>query len=974
MSANISFYLKGITQKKPTMDMPIEKALGNIKNGSYQKQVEAVRNCEDKKLQKILKSSLPYFTFSGTFTTRLEENLLQHSGFIVVDFDDVESLENSINEVKQDEYTYSLFISPSGKGFKVLVKIDPTKHLDSFFFLENYYSSRYKLVIDKSGKDVCRACFASYDPDLYINPDSKSVSIVEEPGQKKFSENLPPHPPIKEAQEHPSTRIDFETGEVIEVTAFDGWTRDLKKQYDRAVQVCNRIFEAKKDITSKYDDWRDIAFSLKVFEEQGRELFHKISQFNEGYSEKEADKKYDNALKTSKFNTPGKFFAIAKEYGIDTRYIKKVEEGNAEGAPAIEFRDWYFNVPPEWEMTQEMKNECFQYNFIDYKNEIFFCAFNNDRKSVNFHSISNFTIKPLFLIQSKTDPKRLFEIRNKFGVKKIIDVPTKALISLSEFSVFVESQGNFLLEANKSQFNKIKSKLYDLTENAEEIKTLGWHRDRFFAFSNGIYNGSFKEVNDYGIVKHEVETEDGPELRNYFIPAMSSIYKFEEELFENEKKFIYIKRDVKFTDWATLFYKVYKQNGMIGMCYYMTALFRDIIYARFKFFPHLFLFGPPGTGKSTMAWSINYMFGLERKPFMLNAGTAVGFHRTFAQFKNAVAWFDEYNNQIEFKRIQDLKSAYDGAGHVKGEWSASGGNSNKTTTTPVHSGCIISGQELPIADNALFKRVILLQYYQTEFSEEETKLSQELRQMQEKGLSHITGMLMKMREKVEQDYFTYQDEVVKELKKDFEKEQGIEERILHNAAILMAMFKLLSVNKVPFPFTYEELKHAFINNIRTQNGLIANAKETNLFWDQVEFLIGQGLVKDEEDFKVQYMAELKVRLNRNENVVKKFDKVKPILFIRLSKIQPLYLEALRKQGEKKGMDKNSLTHYLSHQKGYIGAVDKTTFSKMGEKGASSSAHAFDYEFMEQMGYNFLKNLDEDEGGVTVDTVAEPLPF
>ncbi|WP_460444375.1 hypothetical protein, partial [Amycolatopsis magusensis] len=174
---------------------------------------------------------------------------------------------------------------------------------------------------------------------------------------------------------------------------------------------------------------------------------------------------------------------------------------------------------------------------------------------------------------------------------------------------------------------------YDHTQDADEIKTLGWHNDGFYAFANGIFTDRFLPANDHGIITHNIPTDDQDELleKHYFIPAMSSIYRNEEELYESEKKFRFVERKgVKFADWASLFYAGYGDNGIFGMCFYITSLFRDKIYSRFKFFPHLFLFGPPGTGKSTMAWSISYMFGLERKPFMLNAGTSVGFHRTFA--------------------------------------------------------------------------------------------------------------------------------------------------------------------------------------------------------------------------------------------------------------------------------------------------------------------------------------------------------
>jgi hypothetical protein len=414
---------------------------------------------------------------------------------------------------------------------------------------------------------------------------------------------------------------------------------------------------------------------------------------------------------------------------------------------------------------------------------------------------------------------------------------------------------------------------------------------------------------------------------------------------------------VKFADWAELFYEVYGGNGILGISFYISSLFRDLIYSRFKFFPHLFHFGPPGTGKSTMCWSIQYMFGLERKPFMLNAGTAVGFHRTFAQFRNAVVWFDEYNNTIEFKRVQDLKSAYDGAGHVKGEWSASGGTSNRTSTTPVEAACNISGQELPIADNALFKRCILLQYHQTIFSDEEKERLTKLQKLQEKGLSHITGALTRFRRKMEADYFQLFDQVEVEILAELNDDPTIESRIIKNMAVIATTYKVLA-DELPWPWNWPTMLRTIADSIRQQNALISNAKETNQFWDAVDYCISEGDLKDGEDYKVSHESSVKVMVERKP-VTRTLTRPQDVLYIRLGTAHPKYMESLRKQGEKKGMDKGSLAHYLSHSPGFIGMVSGTRFEK-GGKSFNTSAYAFEYRVLEDAGYNFKRYLDEAE--------------
>ena len=87
--------------------------------------------------------------------------------------DDVENLKDIIIKIP---FTYSAFISPSGKGLKVIIKTDSEleSHTDTFNALRDYYDEISGIVSDKSVKDVTRLCFVSYDPNLYLNESSET--------------------------------------------------------------------------------------------------------------------------------------------------------------------------------------------------------------------------------------------------------------------------------------------------------------------------------------------------------------------------------------------------------------------------------------------------------------------------------------------------------------------------------------------------------------------------------------------------------------------------------------------------------------------------------------------------------------------------------------------------------------------------------------------------------------------------------
>jgi hypothetical protein len=147
-------------------------AIRNIKRGNSKELVDKIRETGDK----ALKTKLPVVLFSGTFTTRKDEDIFEHSKFIVVDLDnvDVDSVKRMLGT---DEYVFSCWVSPSGNGVKALVQItNPERHEDHFRALEKYFERTYGLEVDGTGKNLSRACFESYDPHLVVQMDAKPFS------------------------------------------------------------------------------------------------------------------------------------------------------------------------------------------------------------------------------------------------------------------------------------------------------------------------------------------------------------------------------------------------------------------------------------------------------------------------------------------------------------------------------------------------------------------------------------------------------------------------------------------------------------------------------------------------------------------------------------------------------------------------------------------------------------------------------
>ncbi|ENA1802871.1 DUF3874 domain-containing protein [Flavobacterium psychrophilum] len=166
--------------------------LDEIKTGKYKPGIVYLRkSLAENKIEAYnkAKKSLPAFTPSAKFVGgRKLEFLAEYSKCIILDIDKLneKDLQNAKHLANQSEFTFASFISPSGNGLKILVKInsDKANHKEAFLLVQAHYESILKLEIDKSGKDVTRLCFYSWDENLYLNENASTfvtLSAVEMP-------------------------------------------------------------------------------------------------------------------------------------------------------------------------------------------------------------------------------------------------------------------------------------------------------------------------------------------------------------------------------------------------------------------------------------------------------------------------------------------------------------------------------------------------------------------------------------------------------------------------------------------------------------------------------------------------------------------------------------------------------------------------------------------------------------------------
>jgi DNA primase catalytic core len=570
-----------------------------------------------------------------------------------------------------------------------------------------------------------------------------------------------------------------------------------------------------------------------------------------------------------------------------------------------------------------------KYGFFAYKNVYYFPSKNGHEK------MSNFTMTPIFHINSINESKRIFELENCYGHKVVVDLDMQEMTSVQAFQRNIEGRGNFLFSGQINHLVRLKYMLYEQTKTCTEIRVLGWQKEGFWAWSNGIISGTnFIEVDEYGVVDHEGET--------YFIPAFSKIYINDKSIYTDERRFKFIQSSITLSDWSVMFMRVFGNNAMIGISFWVATLFRDLILRYFQNFPILNLFGPKGTGKSQMAVSLCYLFGEKQAPYNIHNGTKPGLAEHLQQFSNAFAWVDEYKNNIEYDKIETLKSIYDAIGRSRLNMD----KGRKKETTNVNSGVILSGQEMPTADVALFSRVIFLMFNQTEFTDAEKHQYDLLKKTEAKGLSHITSNIIKHRKHFEENFYDVYQETLTDFNEHFA-ENPVEDRIMRSMVSIVAAWRTIS-QVVSFPFTYNELLDVATKSVEYQNAQISRSNEIGMFWNLLESLFDENLIQDKFHFRIDYDDQITTKhttisLPQPEHVLK----------FKYNTIYSLYAQLARKQGIKP-LPSDTLQYYLKNHKAFIGIQNQCVFTEKKynpakqieeERTQNTSAMCFKYEIL-----------------------------
>ena len=169
----VSFYTS-VLSTSPKVSKDVSFFLERIREGKSKDLVGQIRATTEEDKQQELKKQLPVVTFNGFFANRSKLGLKKSSGLLTMDFDDckgIESAKELKDKLKEDKHVFAAWISPriGVKALYRIIDVDDDAHFKQVFA---QVKQRYP-DLDDSGKDISRACYESFDPEIYINLDAE---------------------------------------------------------------------------------------------------------------------------------------------------------------------------------------------------------------------------------------------------------------------------------------------------------------------------------------------------------------------------------------------------------------------------------------------------------------------------------------------------------------------------------------------------------------------------------------------------------------------------------------------------------------------------------------------------------------------------------------------------------------------------------------------------------------------------------
>lgn len=466
---------------------------------------------------------------------------------------------------------------------------------------------------------------------------------------------------------------------------------------------------------------------------------------------------------------------------------------------------------------RHIRDEVLKYQYFTHDNIIYM---RRGSDPYTFQAVSNFSIKIIQHMEDESRPMRLVEITNIHNRKRTFDTSTDDFVTEMGFRKMLEGKGNYNWKAAGSDFSRLCTKLKDDMGDGRMIKILGWQPEGFWAFNNSmILDGKNKFYDANGCFDFAGDS--------FYVPSGNQIYERNTSKYLQQKNAAFKPSAYTFKEVANQFKIVHRNHSINALLFTVATVFSDLIYAKLDFFPLLFLYGEPSSGKDNLIKGMQSFFGHPQTAISITgkANTDKAKIRKFAQFVNMIGHLTEYANGDEM--IDNMiKHLWDRVGYERGNLESAVSTESILITMSI----IFTGNDYPTND-ALITRFIGEEMNVTTFTPEQKNNYEKLKEMLLSGFSSLLCDILILRPLFESDFRKVFKEVSAELTTVLW-DLSLSDRMIQNAAVLGATYKL-TYQSLSYPFTWEEFKENIKVVYERQNNKRSTGSVVAHFWECV---------------------------------------------------------------------------------------------------------------------------------------------
>lgn len=538
-------------------------------------------------------------------------------------------------------------------------------------------------------------------------------------------------------------------------------------------------------------------------------------------------------------------------------------------------------------------------------------------------SLSNFVIIPIAFVEGEDKTARIMLLKNEMGNTAYLEVGPSDITHMKKFQEVIEKKGNFVIRPSMTQnlYCELKEHIYGSMPKVYLVGHMGYSNTlgkEFYAFANGIYfNQKWIPLNEFGFANLDSD-------KTVYIPAMSRMH-VNDSIYKEQSRYI-VNDIISYTafEYFQQLVRFYGCNAMACIAYYISSLFRDIIFKEYNCFPILFITGRMKAGKSTLAELLLLLFQQKFKEKNLDGASLYAIGDILNSVYNFPVHFDEYMDRIDVQKMDLLKGNYNSVGRTKRS-----DTTGERMETESKCALIILGQEMPTRDEALFDRVLHVGLPSVERSVEDKNQMSDFLAICRGGLVNITIELLKYRNYFVENWSACYRESLKEFQGTFT-DYRPSDRTINHWAMMLATISCAEKAGIELPFSYSEFFRVCQELIRNQYEKTSYTDEVSAFWKRLETAFQSYEIIPGRDFIIKTVDKLSIRKGSG-SVEKDFKSTKKILFLRFQGSYGI----LKNSCHCESAPEASVCNYLKNSSEYLGErnspMDFKMTNKIGQK-------------------------------------------